>query len=148
LFNPCPKRKRVINKNLLKYVRGCMCIVPGCFVKHCDPAHIIKRSAWRLDIPGNVIPLCRKHHNEQEHIGDLAFFNKYNITNTILNNFKHYLILKYNKPNILFLLLYFITATTLTNRLLMYCISIPVVKSLFLLLGVGLLYVYCRSIVG
>lgn len=70
---------------LAEFVRQLPCIV--CGTQPCDPAHVRSRGAcnhaWVWVYPegnvhqayeaGNIVPLCRTHHNEQGHVGILSF---------------------------------------------------------------------------
>lgn len=62
-----PKKKRIINKQLLEDVKDQPCI---CCSKHpSDPHHLTSRGASGDDTEDNLLPLCRKHHTEIHQIG-------------------------------------------------------------------------------
>ena len=91
MINQVPKPKKVVDEDLLAYVSGMICLVNKCYRTNCDPAHLIKRSKHRLDVPGNVIPLCRIHHQIQENMDNDKFFEQYNISEQDLEEVKLFL---------------------------------------------------------
>ena len=68
------KQNRVVNRSLLDSFHEKKCLV--CGVPSCDPAHVKSRGARGDDVPENVMPLCRVHHDEQGH-GIVTFVLKY-----------------------------------------------------------------------
>jgi len=64
-FGPCARMARRMG-----------CCVPGCTaappLDRIDPAHVRSRGAGGQD-EGNVIPLCRRHHDEQHRRGVLTW---------------------------------------------------------------------------
>lgn len=48
-----------------------------------DPAHVRSRGAsagaWLESGDGNLVPLCRRHHEEQHRIGILSFQERYSV---------------------------------------------------------------------
>lgn len=71
-----PKRKRVVDKKLLKEVRELGCLICG----RVEEVHHRKtRGAGGGDVLENLMPLCRSHHVEIGQIGETKFLIKYNI---------------------------------------------------------------------
>lgn len=65
---------------LAEYVRTLPCAV--CGRSPVDPAHVRCRrvyGAWLENGDGNLIPLCRTHHNEQHSRGIVTFQEAHNI---------------------------------------------------------------------
>jgi len=70
------KPKRTVNKDLLKNITKLPCLIckknpPS------DPHHMTTRGAGGGDTIGNVIPLCRPHHQEFHSLGRKRFMYKY-----------------------------------------------------------------------
>lgn len=80
------KPKRKTDRAFLDWITWHLCLSCHGFEKsvrsmvpevpRVDPAHIKTRGAGGMDI-GNVIPLCRAHHQEQHKIGVKTFGKKY-----------------------------------------------------------------------
>lgn len=62
-----PKFKRVIDQDLLDYIKTLNCII--CGFTPCDPDHVITRGPGGSDSAINVWPLCHKHHIERHNKG-------------------------------------------------------------------------------
>ncbi len=45
--------------------------------RRCDPHHVTTVGAGGRDVPENVMPLCREHHNEWHRIGGRDMADKY-----------------------------------------------------------------------
>ena len=70
------KKKRIIDKELIKTYQSKKCEVCGC--QYLVSAHHIKsRGAGGHDIKENLIALCIKHHAEVHTIGFHKFIHKY-----------------------------------------------------------------------
>lgn len=70
----------------LKWVRGCVCCIPGCGQGPIEAAHI------RAGVPNEdkggmglksrdkwAVPLCAAHHREQHQVGEITFWQSRNI---------------------------------------------------------------------
>lgn len=58
------KKKRIQNRELLDYIKSQRCLIFNGCRGPVDPSHVTTRGAGGDDTPDNVMPLCRKHHNE------------------------------------------------------------------------------------
>ena len=76
------KKKRIVDKEVLKLFRGKPCEICG---KSSDPCHIKTRGSGGDDHYSNLISFCRVHHTEQGTVGWLKFANKYPIVKIILS---------------------------------------------------------------
>lgn len=79
-----PKKKRVLNPELLKEVREKPCCV--CGSRPVDASHIKTRKSGGGDLPFNVVPHCRAHHIEWGSLGAHTFCKKYPIMKHVLKN--------------------------------------------------------------
>lgn len=70
------KKKRIVNKELLRSYHG-----KKCEVKDCNslgvPHHIKTRGSGGDDVAENLICLCIEHHTEIHKIGKDTFSSKY-----------------------------------------------------------------------
>lgn len=55
------------------------CCVPGCGLKHCDPAHGPVNGRGSKGPDAEAIPLCRRHHEIQTRLGWAAFEREFEI---------------------------------------------------------------------
>lgn len=63
-WNSRVKTKRsVVNDFYLRWVRENLLCVADCGAPYPDPHHVTTRGAGGGDVPKNIMPLCRKHHN-------------------------------------------------------------------------------------
>lgn len=69
------KKKRISNPALLERVRANPCYV--CLMPTTDAAHIKSKGSGGDDLAGNLISLCRIHHQEQHLKGWVYMFNTY-----------------------------------------------------------------------
>ena len=69
-----PSRKRK-NVKLRKALKELPCLVCGSLPS--DPCHLRTFKVTQSDHPANMIPMCRKHHNEQHQIGWKRMIQKY-----------------------------------------------------------------------
>lgn len=66
---------RIINKPLLRrFAEVYRCEYCGCRTPGADPAHIFGRGAGRVDIPANIVSLCRQCHTSS-HAGGYPTFD-------------------------------------------------------------------------
>ena len=73
-----PKKKRVVDKKLLKSLRNTPCVV--CFKTQGVVGHHIKtRGSGGGDVIENLIGLCPVHHQEIRAIGHDTFCEKYGV---------------------------------------------------------------------
>lgn len=61
------KKKRIVDKELLAFVRTLPCII--CRKIPSDPDHITTRGAGGDDVAINIWPVCRDHHTERHNKG-------------------------------------------------------------------------------
>jgi len=74
VMTPHPKKKRVVNKELLQRIRLLPCA--NCGAGGSDPHHIISRGAGGVDVEENVLPLCRHCHSKIHSVGIRKFIEK------------------------------------------------------------------------
>src|SRR4051812_25258097 len=77
-----PKRKAIRSPAHLDWVRVLQCCVPGCRVRHCDPAHVRRGTDGGTGKKPSdvwVVPLCHPHHLEQHQIGEASFERRYGL---------------------------------------------------------------------
>lgn len=73
-----PKKKRIVDEELLEKIRQLPCAIKGRLCTgDIDPHHIKSRGAGGDDVEENLIPLCREHHTEIHQIGKIKFRSKY-----------------------------------------------------------------------
>lgn len=73
-----PKRfHRLRDPLYVSWVRGQHCVVQGCH-RPGEPMHVRSRGAGGED-RGNVVPCCRRHHDEAHVIGHLSFAKRYQL---------------------------------------------------------------------
>ena len=80
---PDPKR----NRPHLDWISTQQCVVPGCMVRTCDPAHVRMNTGAGTGLkPADhwAIPCCHPHHMEQHRIGHRLFDAKYGIDSRAL----------------------------------------------------------------
>jgi len=70
-----PKKKRIVNKELLKEYHQKKCIVCGRFPA--EPHHVTTVGAGGDDVETNLAALCRKHHTMIHSLGNKSFGWKY-----------------------------------------------------------------------
>ena len=74
------KKIRIEDRGLLNRVKMEVCTV-GVDCSYCgnfsDPDHITTRGAGGGDVPDNVMPLCRRHHNERHAKGIFHMIEEY-----------------------------------------------------------------------
>jgi|WetSurMetagenome_2_1015567.scaffolds.fasta_scaffold147530_4 hypothetical protein len=68
------KQKRIKDQEALQKIRNKRCVLCG---HPSDPAHIRSRGAGGDDIEENLLPLCRRHHQEQHFCGMVSFVRRY-----------------------------------------------------------------------
>lgn len=68
------KPRRVKDRKALEEARASGCIICR---KAADAAHVRSRGAGGDDVPGNLLPLCRTHHQAQHALGWFRFVEKY-----------------------------------------------------------------------
>lgn len=69
------KKKRVDDASLLASVRQLSCL--ACGKTPCDAHHVTSRKAGGDDTFQNVMPLCRRHHQEWHQVGPVRMFRRY-----------------------------------------------------------------------
>lgn len=70
------KRRKEAFGAQARLARLMLCAVPTCSQAPCDPAHVLSRGAGGKD--RDVVPLCRKHHQEQHKLGIVTFQARHN----------------------------------------------------------------------
>lgn len=70
-----PKVKRIVNKELITYLKNRPCA--ACGRLYVDVHHIVSRGAGGGDVLNNLIPLCREHHTEIHQIGQAKMIEKF-----------------------------------------------------------------------
>lgn len=81
---PRVNRKRLARRRALQFgpqaelCRKSPCCIPGCRRRRSDPAHVVSTGAGGKD-RGNVVPLCRPHHDQQHLIGVKTFQRKHGL---------------------------------------------------------------------
>ncbi len=61
-------KKRIVDAELVKKIKqNAVCCV--CRLSPVDAHHLRSRGARGDDLPWNLVPLCRKHHNEVHNLG-------------------------------------------------------------------------------
>jgi len=66
---------RKVDKELLRHIRTKRCIV--CQALDPDPHHVKSKKSGGDDIDSNLMPLCRREHQEIHRIGINRFITKY-----------------------------------------------------------------------
>ena len=69
------KPKRIEDESLLETIREMPCLI--CSKSPVDAHHMTSRGAGGGDTKDNLVPLCRKHHQEYHQIGISKFAWKY-----------------------------------------------------------------------
>lgn len=69
------KRKRIIDQELLDFIKTCPCIISG--ETPSDPDHIVTKGSGGDDVANNVWPIAHRFHQERHLIGLITFINKY-----------------------------------------------------------------------
>lgn len=72
-----PKPTRIVDPKVRARIKEGRCIICGC--KGVDPDHIITKGAGGGDVPENLVPECRRHHNERHAKGWVWLLEKYPI---------------------------------------------------------------------
>ena len=72
-----PKKKRIIDRELLQSFSKKRCIICGWVPS--DPHHVKTVGSGGDDVESNLLALCRKHHTEIHKIGVRTFFKKYSL---------------------------------------------------------------------
>lgn len=70
-------RRRAKNRELRRSIRNYACVANGCGSKESDPCHVVPFNVCGDDKEFNLIPLCRRHHTEQHHLGWRIFIDRY-----------------------------------------------------------------------
>ncbi len=70
-----PKKKRVVNKDLLSKVRSMPCVI--CGHRPSDACHVKTVKSGGPDLEFNIFPACRQHHSEQHQKGFAHMACKY-----------------------------------------------------------------------
>lgn len=70
----CPKRKRIVDKKFLKSLKSKTCLTCGS-IPPSDPSHMTSVGAGGDDTKENVIPQCRRCHQEWG-MGRFSFLEK------------------------------------------------------------------------
>lgn len=66
---------RLVDKKLLAQIRTQPCCI--CNARPVDACHIRTRGSGGPDTSWNVMPMCRRHHTEQGHLGWRIFTDRY-----------------------------------------------------------------------
>ena len=72
-----PKTKRIDDPELLKKISKMKCQIGRNCKGRVDPAHVTSKGAGGDDTEENVMPLCRKHHNQWHWLGIKTMVSKY-----------------------------------------------------------------------
>lgn len=86
-INPYNKerRKKKFKRNFgseerVKLIKKMTCVVPSCSKRNCHNAHVKARGMGGAKGDKNdIVPLCPKHHREQEKLGNKDFEKEYDI---------------------------------------------------------------------
>ena len=76
------KKKRIVDQDLLDYIKTLPCLISGEIPS--DPDHIVSRGAGGDDVANNVWPIARRYHVERHKIGLISFIKKYPVLKTWL----------------------------------------------------------------